>query len=259
MAEFELDPNYRTVPERIADFRTKHPDGCLRPLDPARPFWIETVDGRTFIVYAAAAYRTPDDPTPGVGLAWEPFPGKTPFTKDSELQNAETSAWGRAIVAVLASEAHGGVASAEDVARRQAEADVPDERRVRQQLAGFIKSLPEEQRAKVGEFCDQHGIPRVPAKMTDAQVHEVDQYAGGLAAGLVGDPDPVEAVIAEVKAMTGEQVTALIAQLDLDRSGSDAERRRRLAEALVDGRTVVDTLEGTTAAQESAEPETADA
>lgn len=52
------------------------------------------------------------------------MPGKTPYTKLSELQNAETSAWGRAIVAVLASESK-SVASAEDVRNRQADHDAP--------------------------------------------------------------------------------------------------------------------------------------
>ena len=32
--------------------------------------------------------------------AFEPIPGKTSYTKDSEVMNAETSAWGRAIVAL---------------------------------------------------------------------------------------------------------------------------------------------------------------
>lgn len=121
---FDLDPLYKQVPERIADFRAKHPDGCLRPVDPARPYWIETIDGQTFLVYAAAAYRSPNDPLPGIGMAWEPFPGRTPYTKLSELQNAETSAWGRAIVAVLASESK-AVASAEDVRNRQADHQAP--------------------------------------------------------------------------------------------------------------------------------------
>jgi hypothetical protein len=109
---------YKTVPERIAEFREKHPDGSLQPADPSRPFWIEEVGGRTFVCYSAAAYRSPEDPRPGIGTAWEPFPGPTPYTKDSEVQNAETSAWGRAIVAVLASESS-AVASQEDVRNRE--------------------------------------------------------------------------------------------------------------------------------------------
>ena len=129
---FELDENYKQVPERIADFKAIHPDGCLRPVDPAQPYRIECIGGTYFIVYAAAAYRTPDDTLPGIGVAWEPVPGTTPYTKDSELQNAETSAWGRAIVAALRSESK-AVASAEDVRNRQAEAaasqDEVDQRR----------------------------------------------------------------------------------------------------------------------------------
>lgn len=122
---FDLDPSYKQVPERIADFKAKHPEGSLRPLNPERPYDIIDVAGQTFIVYAAAAFRTPDDPAPGVGTAWEPVPGKTPYTRLSELQNAETSAWGRAIVAVLASESK-AVASAEDVRNRRADQDAPE-------------------------------------------------------------------------------------------------------------------------------------
>jgi hypothetical protein len=74
-----------------------------------------------FIVYAAAAYRTPDDPRPGIGIAWEPFPGRTPYTAASELMNAETSAWGRAIIAVGASDSKPGIASRDEVRTRRAE------------------------------------------------------------------------------------------------------------------------------------------
>lgn len=121
---FDLDPNYKDVPARIADFKEKHPEGSLRPLNPERPYDIVTVADQTFIVYCAAAFRTPTDTAPGVGTAWELVPGKTPYTKLSELQNAETSAWGRAIVAVLASESK-SVASAEDVRNRRADHETP--------------------------------------------------------------------------------------------------------------------------------------
>jgi hypothetical protein len=46
-----------------------------------------------------------------------PIPGKTPYTKDSEVENAETSAWGRAIAA-LGFEVHNSIASAEEVAMK---------------------------------------------------------------------------------------------------------------------------------------------
>jgi hypothetical protein len=54
-------------------------------------------DGKPRIWVKAAAYRTADDPKPGIGWSWLELPGATPYTRGSELENAETSAWGRAI------------------------------------------------------------------------------------------------------------------------------------------------------------------
>jgi hypothetical protein len=106
--------DYIEVAERLVQFFQQHPEGSLRPLDPTRPYWFEDVDGQRFVVYAAAAFRTPDDPSPGVGMAWELVPGKTNFTRTSELMNAETSAWGRALVA-LGVAANRGIASKQEV------------------------------------------------------------------------------------------------------------------------------------------------
>lgn len=113
---FDLD-GYVDVAERIRIFREKYPEGSLQPLNHDRPLWIEVVDGKSFVCYAAAAYRTPDDQRPGVGVAWEPFPGPTQFTRDSEAMNAETAAWGRAIVASLAADTQ-KVASKQEVRNR---------------------------------------------------------------------------------------------------------------------------------------------
>lgn len=112
--------DYVTVAQRIAQFRTLHPGGCLRPLNPDQPYEIRVMpDDSTVIIVVAAAYRSPEDPLPGVGMAAEPFPGRTPYTRGSELMNAETSAWGRAIVAVLAADTSLAVASAEEVRNRR--------------------------------------------------------------------------------------------------------------------------------------------
>lgn len=107
---------YRDVPQRIAEWREKHPEGSLQQ------FELQFVDvaGQSYVVYTAAAYRTPDDPRPGMGTAWEPIPGTSQFTKDSEVQNAETSAWGRAIIAAGASDAS-RIATREDVENRTGE------------------------------------------------------------------------------------------------------------------------------------------
>src|SRR5271166_3302346 len=126
--------DYIDVAQRIADFREKYPEGTLDTivLDGNLPFKIVQAEGfekdgsviqQTFVVVVAAAHRTPTDPRPGTGMAWEIFPGRTPYTRGSELQNAETSAWGRAIIAVGASDSKRGVASREEVRNRQAERD----------------------------------------------------------------------------------------------------------------------------------------
>jgi hypothetical protein len=144
--KFAMD--YIDVAARLVEFRTKHPEGSLQPADLAVPFRIETIGDQTFIVVVAAAYRSPDDPKPGIGMAYEQFPGRTPYTKGSELQNAETSAWGRAIVAALAADTKKGVASAEEVRNRQAERDEPAEAsqepseadQIRTQIANLAKA-----------------------------------------------------------------------------------------------------------------------
>ncbi len=63
------------------------------------PQFVE-VEGKKWVIGRAYAYRTPDDQRPGIGTAWEIVPGTTPFTRGSEIQNLETSAWGRAIGAL---------------------------------------------------------------------------------------------------------------------------------------------------------------
>lgn len=114
--------DYIDVAARIVEFRTKHSDGSLTRVAPDGslvPLEFMDFAGKTWVVYTAFAYRSPDDRLPGVGTAWEPVPGPTQFTKDSEVQNAETAAWGRAIVAALAADTKKGIASAEEVRNRQ--------------------------------------------------------------------------------------------------------------------------------------------
>jgi hypothetical protein len=114
---FDLS-NYVDVPTRIKQLRAKHPEAVLRPYDPANPFKIVEIGGREFIVYTAACYRSPDDVCPAIAVAAEPVIGASTFTRNSEVMNAETSAWGRAIMACLAvDEPH--IASREEVVNRR--------------------------------------------------------------------------------------------------------------------------------------------
>ena len=110
--------DYIPVNERIAAFIARYPEGSLRPLWPAEPYRVLGEGDTKWLVYGACAFRTPDDPSPGVGLAWEPVPGRTPYTRGSELMVAETSAWGRALAAIGIA-TNKSVASAEEVKSAQ--------------------------------------------------------------------------------------------------------------------------------------------
>jgi hypothetical protein len=107
--------DYIDVATRIVEFREKFPEGSLQQVK----YEFVTVNNKDWVVYTAAAYRSPDDQRPGIGTAWEPIPGPTNFTRDSEVQNAETAAWGRAMVAALAVDTKKGIASSEEVRNRQ--------------------------------------------------------------------------------------------------------------------------------------------
>lgn len=85
--------DYVEVKERIKLFLAAHPDGRL--VTDRVELWQD--DGVPRIVVKAYAYRTVDDPLPGVGWSWMILPGSTSYTRGSELENTETSAWGRAI------------------------------------------------------------------------------------------------------------------------------------------------------------------
>jgi hypothetical protein len=157
--------DYVEVSERLQEFRNRYPDGCLQPADLAVPYRLEVVDGVTFVVVVAAAYRTPDDPRPGIGMAMEVMPGKTPYTRGSEIQNCETSAWGRALIALGAADAKRGIASADEVRNRRAEREVDPE------------ADPSPSRASAGQLRQlgieftRYGLTDRPARLT---------YVGGL-------------------------------------------------------------------------------
>lgn len=86
--------NYVDVPHRIKLFYEKYPEGSLA-MDPDLQF--HTVGDQVIVIGRAFAFRHPNDDKPGIGTAQEYLPGKTNFTRGSEIQNLETSCWGRAI------------------------------------------------------------------------------------------------------------------------------------------------------------------
>lgn len=187
---------YVDVAERIQLFRDKHPDGSLRPANPEHPYTVETIGDRTFIVYIAAAYRDQDDRKPGIGVAWEPFPGKTNFTRDSELQNAETSAWGRAIVAALAADTKHGIASSQEVQARNGAPPAHDRKRevvtalnkLKLSTAGTLDEL-EARLAAAGPVALSHA--------TEGEVESAEGMAAPSADSLPPPDPPVTGPCAE--------------------------------------------------------------
>jgi hypothetical protein len=162
MSNFAAD--YVDVAERIKMFRDLYPEGSLRPANPDNPFWIEDVPNvGPRLVYVAAAYRHPLDPAPGIGAAWEPLPGKTPYTRDSELMVAETSAWGRAIVAALAADTKRGVASADEVrARRE-----PEQK-------AWTMDLNDRAIASISNAPDDAALEKIRAYVVKHAIHDDD-------------------------------------------------------------------------------------
>lgn len=161
-SKFSLD-DYVDVAERIAEFRAKYPEGGLQ----AELLELPEAFAANFIAVKGYAFRSADDPNPGVGLAWEPVPGRTPYTQDSELQNAETSAWGRAIVAVGAADTKRGIASRQEVQNRSSESSSPPSGTLQNRAEGIRlrKKIREEQ----PDYAEMDQLP----DMTIEQLREV--------------------------------------------------------------------------------------
>jgi hypothetical protein len=159
--------DYVDVAERIRQFREQHPEGSLQPADVTVPFVVQSIGDQTFIVVVAAAYRAPDDARPGVGMAYEQFPGRTPYTRGSELQNAETSAWGRAIVAALAADTK-KIASADEVRNRQAE------REQQQQSENARKVFRD-----ITTYCNGQGFDLQAVSQHFQELYQIDASKAG--------------------------------------------------------------------------------
>lgn len=102
--------DYVQVNERIIHFYEQYPTGSIQSE-------MLTLT-ETLVVFKAFAFRHPDDPKPGVGHSSLAIPGTTPYTEGSEIENAETSAWGRALAA-LGFEVKRGIASRNEIENKQ--------------------------------------------------------------------------------------------------------------------------------------------
>jgi hypothetical protein len=102
--------DYVDVAERLAEFYKGHPDGRITTEV------LENNDKR--VTVRAEVFRTTLDTAPaGVGHSALTIPGSTPYTRGAELENAETSAVGRALV--MAGLQSKRIASADEVAAKR--------------------------------------------------------------------------------------------------------------------------------------------
>lgn len=112
--------NYVTVAERVAMFYEKYPEGSIQFE------FMGVMDGDPLKMWGVArAYRTPDDPLPGIGTASELIVGKSPYTNGSELQNLETACWGRACASLNIGTSKGLSSKEEIIGSRERQAPGP--------------------------------------------------------------------------------------------------------------------------------------
>jgi hypothetical protein len=105
--------DYVDVPARLKMLAEKFPDVRIVEHEPR----IITIGDKTFLQVKVQAWRAPDDQQPAIAYCWEPFPGTTPYTRDSEQMNAATSALGR-LCAIMLPGAFAKQASANEVLHR---------------------------------------------------------------------------------------------------------------------------------------------
>lgn len=116
---FDLS-NYVTVAERVAEFYARFPDGSIQFE------FMGVMDGDPMKMWGVArAYRSADDPLPGIGTASEFIVGKSPYTNGSELQNLETACWGRACASLNIGTSKGLSSKEEVIGSRERQAPGP--------------------------------------------------------------------------------------------------------------------------------------
>lgn len=174
---------YVDVAERIRIAKDKYPELTLQSE------WsiTETIDGVQWIVVKAWAYRNPEDSTPAIGHAWEVYPGKTPYTRGSELMVGETSAWGRALAA-LGIEVKKIASKQEVIAAGQRGLKNPDKEVVKKAKKG---EDPDEVYAIIQQRCGALGISGI------IPVGKFIKYACKIAPNALHTPEDLKALVAK--------------------------------------------------------------
>jgi hypothetical protein len=192
--------DYIEVAERIRQFIELYPNGSLDS-----EWHMCQRDGEEWLVVKAYAYRSQDDHRPGVGHAWEPIPGRTPFTKGSELMNGETSAWGRALAAIGIA-VNKGIASANEIRSSQARAADPVAAKVADM--GSYRTPSGGHKAEGAQQATAKQIGLLKGTMSKQHITEV--VLAEYCSQQLGFELPVDGLVALTKAQASVIIDALL-------------------------------------------------
>jgi hypothetical protein len=184
---FNID-NYVDVPTRLVEALNKYPN--LRIQETAAEV-VTMPDGSTFYRCTVTVWRDETDPIPAIATAAEPYPGKTPYTKNSEFMVGMTSALGRAL-GYMGFGVNKSIASKNEVLARQ----TPDQ------------PARNEQPAR-----EAH-----PSRLaSNKQIYYIKALAKGVGFDEPALHDYISATLdsdaVTVEVLTGEQATTIIAKL----------------------------------------------
>lgn len=131
---FNLD-GYVDVPTRLTRALDKYPDLRVQEIGAE----LEETPAGHVLTCKIVVYRTADDPVPTIASASEPYPGKTPYTKDSERMVGFTSALGRAL-GYMGFGIENGIASANEIAARRIDGEPSNSRSERRTSSASLSA-----------------------------------------------------------------------------------------------------------------------
>ena len=202
--------DYNEVADRVRGFNEQYPDGRIET-----HYEVLDLGGKPHIAVTAqvwkeqdvkkedgggAQYRRPDS----TGLSWLEVPGKTNFTRGSEIENAETSAVGRALAFIGFYAKGESLASTSEINAKKGSSSPPVK-----DVSEFAVPADEAEKAVVGK-----------SGLTDSQRKKLFGALKG--AGVTGDQRKAFVWLTvqkhSVKDMTSADLDAVLAVLEGDKS-----------------------------------------